>query len=115
MSKAGGYRHPISVQRIKASATPDAFGHLDRTNDSNWETYCSRRSKVKFGPGKEVQEGEQTQGTASAVFTIRRDATTMNITAAMRVVSYGQVWEIAGVNGDGDKQLDIVISATRRT
>lgn len=109
--KAGTYRHPITVQKLKASVD---LATCDRGDDSNWETLVSRRAKIGTKPGKEWFEENQTQAAVSSTFYVRRDARTMLITPAMRVVSYGQVHEVITANIDGDKQINIVIVCTQR-
>lgn len=109
--KSGSYRHPITIQKLKSSVVLDT---VDRSDDSNWETFVERRAKLEKRPGREWFEENQTQASISAVFAIRRDATTELTTPAMRVLAYGQVHEIVTAHVDGDKRTDVVIVCTQK-
>lgn len=46
MTMAGAYRHFIRIQRISPAATKTAANEIDKTKDSNWETFAERWMEI---------------------------------------------------------------------
>jgi SPP1 family predicted phage head-tail adaptor len=82
---AGEYNRPVTVENIKSDATENAYGEVDLTADASWETYAARRAKVVTKGGREFWKVDKVEADVSAVFWLRYDSTTVDITPEMRI------------------------------
>lgn len=108
-TRSGEFRYPITVQRLKASASQDAFGQTDQWDDSSWETYITRRACKETQPGTEPIVGEQVQPVAGHILTVRADAETKAITTLMRVIFNGKTLHILSAENVGYRLQDVVL------
>jgi SPP1 family predicted phage head-tail adaptor len=55
------YRHTLTVERLKPGLTPDASGHVDKTNSANWSKVGSVRANFRSLGTREFVIGDQVQ------------------------------------------------------
>lgn len=113
--QAGDIDFRIYVQRIKASATADAAGHVDETDDGNWETYFECWSKFIPLGSREFFGARQVQGDVTGQFKVRRCTETLGVNTRMRVKAKheSRKFNIAGPPFDPDgRRTELRFNAT---
>ena len=83
------YRYPVRVERPRAGATRDDGGHVDLTDDANWETHCEGHAAVQASSGREFTLGQQVMADTDYVLTMPANKLTLAVDATMRVVRKG--------------------------
>lgn len=92
--KISKLRHPVVIQSPDDSATPDAFGNIDFTNDDNWTTEGSRRCQIRPVTGKELYHGAQVQSNLTHTLRFRADELTGQISSRWRIVFGSRVFNV---------------------
>lgn len=83
--RCGKTRKRLTIERLKSGATVDAQGHVDKTDDSNWETYIQRNAWPQTRAGNETEQGDQLTAMRTSVWSLWYDTRAANITSQMRV------------------------------
>jgi SPP1 family predicted phage head-tail adaptor len=89
----------ITIQTVSESQS--ATGAVTQT----WSTYASRRASVEFriiGSDEDYQAGQK-RGFQAAIFHVRHDNLTRNITPKMRIQYEGDTYEIRSVSENTDR------------
>lgn len=112
---AGKYNKRVVVQRLKSTATVNAAGHIDESDDDSWETYCERWCKITHAKTPEQQVGGQQVSYDSAEFVLRYDTTVSAIDATMRVRVGDKIYSVAtapvDIEGDSKEVVFRAVSA----
>lgn len=95
--RAGRFRTPGVVQRVKPDAVPDASNKIDLTDPDNWETFCGRRMELMAVTMRESVYAAQPVAAGTTRITLRKDPQTDQITPKMRVKAEGRTYQIDGV------------------
>src|SRR5688572_8084939 len=82
---AGRYRTPATIEQVDPSAPKGRDGKIDLTDDTNWQTYCSRRVEERQIGGREQMYAQQVLADVTGLYRLRADPTTEGITAKMRL------------------------------
>lgn len=108
---AGNYSHRATIQRMKASATIDAAGHIDETDASNWETYLTRWCRRITKGSREYIVDDQMNANATEQIRIRWDEQAEAIDTSMRIKIEGRALSIASppINVDAEDR-EVVMS-----
>lgn len=92
MSRAGGYRDRVTIQRLNSPGV-DAYGNTATA----WADLATRWANLREAPGKEqIQSGAQI-GVNLATLRMLKDSVTETITTADRVTARGENWDIESV------------------
>ena len=72
------------------------------TNDNNeqiptWETYATRRARVRFGTAQEQRQAAQEGGTQSASFECVRSSSLNSVTLKDRISYLGSSWDLTEI------------------
>lgn len=86
----------VTVERLRPSLTPDAAGHIDETNDANWQQIGKVWAKFTTRGSREFFRGEQVAAEITHQVTIRWSRTAREWTTKMRLRMDGRVFNIAG-------------------
>lgn len=93
--------HRVSVQR--PAGTPGVSGHVDLSDDSNWQSMGSRWASFKTRGGSEGVLFDQVQADVSHVIEMPYDSLTRTIGPRWRLTMQGRVFHITNVH-DVDEQ-----------
>lgn len=75
----------------RATVTEDDYGG----EESTWDTYATRRARVRFGTAQEKREAAQEGGTQTATFECVRSAVLDDVTLKDRISYLGSTWDIS--------------------
>lgn len=92
---AGVRRVLITIQRIKSSVSIGLSGHVDETDDANWETYWTCWSAWDTRPGTEALVGDQNQASRAVVVEVPYSSVANRIDTKMRVKKGSAVYSIS--------------------
>lgn len=82
--------HQITIESY--SATIGVTGGEEVT----WSTYCTPYANIRYPKSSERLEGGRNTATRTAIFKVRHDSDTEDVTEKMRI-NYNGVWNILGV------------------
>lgn len=78
-----------------------------------WTEYCHPWACVNFGSGAERREAAQLAASASATFSVLRNAATAAVSVEDRIQFDGAIWEIGSVVPSREYNVGIDITAIR--
>lgn len=107
--RAGDLRIPVTIQRIKASTTRDAYGQLDLADAANWETYCARRCRIDSQSGDESLSEHQMAARITHQVTLRADSQTVLIRPSDRVLWASRTLEVVTRHTSGARQEWVIV------
>lgn len=105
--KAGSFIGPQATV-LKLSATPDAAGHIDETDESNWRPLGDKRWIRPVPRGsREFFRGEQVAAEITHMIEMRCDSISETYTTWMKIKWRGRTLNLAGpgVNVDEEDRL----------
>ena len=105
--EAGKLLRRGSLERIKSTTTPDASGHINLTDDSNWEFVTKRWFSIIPSNSKEFLIGDQQRGDVTHQITMRYDSLSSGVTTAWRLKHRNKIYNIAGP--PMDRNMDHVL------
>lgn len=85
----------FAVRRLKDGLTPDASGHVDETDTSNWETLGSFWFAVVTKGSKEFARGEEVAAEITHELWCKYSAKANQITTKMQAVRMGRTFNIS--------------------
>ena len=74
----------VRVERIKASATAGADGHIDQTDDDNWEEYWLGHAHRLPKGSREFYRASQINADLTELWEVQKNRATQGITSEMR-------------------------------
>ncbi len=86
-----GQTYQITIESY--TATRDASGGEVRT----WTEFSKPYASIRYAGATERLEGDRTAETRKALFKVRYNSDTKNITAKMRIVYESANWDITGL------------------
>lgn len=87
----------VTVQQLKAAATVDGHGEINRSLDANWETYATRWSAFKSRGGSERFASDMIQAGQTHRVYLRYDSVAAAITTEMRATYDSRTFGILAV------------------
>lgn len=81
----GAFNERVTIQKPRTDATADAAGHVDLTDETNWEQHCVRHARFLSHAGREFFNAKQTQADLSEIVEVFYDGDTRTITPKMRL------------------------------
>lgn len=93
----------IAIYKPDANAVAGESGHIDLTDDANWELAFSRLADRMVRSGGEVQVAQRTVGRVMHQFQVRYDRQTRGILPTWRVQAEGERFEIEAAYDPGGK------------
>jgi len=111
LSKCRTYNKRVQVQQ--SNATADAHGHVDETDESNWDHYTSTYAAVQTKGGREFWKVDQVAADVSHVWMCPWSETLAAATPKMRVVYDSQNYEILSVIDIDEAHNEIEIQTRR--
>lgn len=114
-TSAGRFSTRVTIQRLKATTSINAAGHIDESDSTNWETFCQRWVAVRWQTAAERLVGDQAVSQVAGVMETRSDSKSREITTDMRVRYGGAIYSIAGPPVDVDEANRIVQFPIKRT
>lgn len=108
MDNVGKMDRRITVQT--PTEARDDFGGFTTT----WGTYCERWANLRYSrPAGESYPADRKTSIYTALFTIRRDSTTKDITAKMRISYDSKTWDIRAISEKADefRKMYLIIEA----
>lgn len=82
--KTCGVVRPYRMTFEKPRSTQDAAGHIDLTDDSNWQFAGKRRVRFMTRGGREHRIGDQTDAEITSVIEMNSDSFTRDIKPSWR-------------------------------
>lgn len=82
---ASEFNKRMSVRRLKTDLTPDAAGHIDETDDDNWEAIAERWCQLVTKGSREFFRGEQVAAEITHQVTMRFDRQAATFTTGMQL------------------------------
>lgn len=107
MPNAGKYRHPVTVYKQSTSATPNAAGHVDLTDDDNRTVHCKRWVEIEPTSGRETVRGSQVRADATHIVRTREDDKTRTITPKMWLVHDSRRLEIITAYNVRERDVEV--------
>lgn len=95
------------LQRVKSTVFPDASGHVDLTNDSNWEFVQNRWFSIVPAGSKQFLIGDQQRADVTHQLTMRYDSMSSSVTEGWRLKHRGVTYNFSGP--PVDRNLDKVL------
>lgn len=92
--KAGDLDQRVTIQKIKDSATVGNTGHIDKTDDDNWENHLTRWAAVEEKDSREFVRAKQFDEQIVEMITLRADTQSRTITSEMRIIWRGRLLNI---------------------
>lgn len=94
----------VTVKRIKSTATVDASGHIDETDNANWETLANEYCQIISQGSREFVVGDQLNQQLTHQITMRYSPRAAAYTTSMRLDYDGRKLNIAGPPQNIDEQ-----------
>ena len=110
MTGAGGYRHPVVIERESPVSEQDNVGHVDLSDDSNWTKFLSTRARVMTVGGREFVRAQQIRADLSSLLRIRYSTRAAQITSQMRIRHKGRKLNILSVFDVNDAGVEIELA-----
>lgn len=104
------YPHTLTVEQ--PGTTKDAAGHVDLTDDDNWEYVGRIKARFITRGGKESYVFKQTQATSTHVIEAMANSTAKAIDPSWRLKFGTRIFEINAVNNVDEMNKVIRIEAT---
>ena len=104
---AGKLMRRGQLQRVKATTQVDASGHIDLSDDANWEFVQDRWFEIVPKGSKQFLIGDQQRADISHQITMRYDVMSSGVTVAWRMQHRGKTYFFAGP--PVDRNLDKVL------
>lgn len=95
-------RNVIAIEQLREALTPDAAGHIDESDDENWECYCQAAAKIVPVGSREFFGADQVQANVTHQITVRHCSEAEAITTAHRVRFGTRVFNVASPPVDPD-------------
>lgn len=86
----------VTVQRLK-DLTADAHGHVDNTDNDNWEDYCTAFASVQTSGGREFWKVDRVEADVSREWTCTYTSKLAEATPDMRIKHGTTYHEIVSV------------------
>lgn len=106
--RAGVFRTPGVVQRLKAAATVNAAGHIVEPTSGNWENYCTRWFQMESISARESLTGDQQTANITTILRTRYDSVSAGIDTKMQVKIGSRTFNIAKPPVDIDNRHLVV-------
>ena len=106
---AGQLQRRVVVWRLKEGITPDAAGHVDETDESNWRIVGNRWVKLTPKGSKEFFRGQQVAEDITHQVTMRYDSESAKFTTKDRLTYHGRVFNMAGPGVNTD-EMDVLLT-----
>jgi SPP1 family predicted phage head-tail adaptor len=95
------------LQRLKSTVSADASGHVDETDDANWEFVQNRWFSIVPAGSKQFLIGDQQRADVTHQITMRYDSMSSSVTVGWRMSHRGEVYNFNGP--PVDRNLDKVL------
>lgn len=84
------------LQRVKAAATIESGGHVDLSNDANWEFVQNRWVSIVPASSREFMVADQLNAQTTHQITMRHDTLSSSVTTDWRLKYNGKTYNISG-------------------
>ncbi len=101
----------ITVQRLRRGTAPNAGGHVDESDDTNWEDFCKVWANVSPRGSREFFRREQVAADITHQVEILYSAKANQITSGMRVTFSGRKLNISGPPRNTDEANHSLVMA----
>jgi len=81
----GKLRHRVTIEKPNPSATADAAGHIDLSDNANWIPVASRKANILTRGGSEKWRFNQVTAEVTRMFQLRSDPATRRIQPRWRI------------------------------
>lgn len=108
----GKFDKRITIYRLKSSLTPNAGGHVDETDDSNWQHVGKEWAACKTNGTREVLIDDQLRQFSTHIWTIRYSNTAATYATGMQLRMGGRKFNIAEPPFNQDEQNEWIIINT---
>lgn len=109
MRRSGPKNLKFELQRLSTSATTDAAGEIDKTDDDNWTTFATRSGAMTTPKGTEFWNVDQVDSNGVRQIELIYDSKTKLLTPAMRLKRGSLKYNIESVENLDGKNREIVV------
>lgn len=102
--RAGKYRDLWTVRRLKSTIAPDVSGHVNESDENNWENWGTLWCFEDTKPGRESLTGDQLTAASRSVLQARYSSKSVALTTSMKLKRGSRVVSVATPPVDVDGQ-----------